>query len=271
MAPPQAEILLLWLIGKCIPAQNNLILGIFSLNFYNASTNEAKCLYKFLSFLCSAVSHQKITISEISNKKFQPQYKDGAYSHSFLASVNGTRTIIDETEYELNQPGQDQESLKSNTLSEKAKENLEFLSQAVSAQKLSYDFEGSINTFIFSSPILVFSALPSIFGADVSLPIGETTLEKEFDFSPSDLMIYRYYIENTRLLENSPFDDEVEKLVSDVMKNMISTRKVSQQDLHIFMTLCELRAKSEGSQLTSQHISEVQNLFQYILQNRVHK
>ena len=81
-------------------------------------------------------------------------------------------------------------------------------------------------------------------------------------------MLFRFYIENSRYIPNSPYNNDIKSLITEAMKRLLKIG-VGQHDLHTFSTLCELRAQSEGSPITPQHITEVEALFESIVQNRI--
>jgi hypothetical protein len=242
--PLQAELLLLWLVGRTrAHVYSGLPMGIISLNFFRATPESASILIELLSQLCSALSIVPFTIESFNSCVIRPSRALGELRPTILSGVKDTRIVIDETGLE---PG---------VLSAEGIDNLSILQDIASSQFFQFVSEGQLFDQLTSFPLLVFSNAASLIKTTISVPIG-TVNSPELTLEPELVQMLRAYVEQARFA-HWELDDEGSAFVAEQMALVLqSDKRVEQSDLHLLMFLDELNCVSLGSPGTNPEIWE---------------
>jgi len=247
----QTEMLMLWLAGRVTHRIGEIPFGLFSLNLFGVSCDNANSIYSILESVCSYIAKVNLNVASFNRQSLKPKVIQNDIHNTVFLSPTETRYIVDET------------SLDVGNFNEVGTENLNLIKKLMDDQSLSYYIEKADYEIPVSCPVLSLSISRSVLKCQVSIPLGET---KEIPDSNSiaDLDIIRHYIERIRFHEANPSETNGsimhERLIS-IMNECV----ISQESLQLLYLLALLKACLVGENDISEEIWETTvNLFMFI-------
>ena len=240
LEPLQAEVLLLWLMGRCRSDKYaSLPIGLISVNFTGCTPAQAAVISSLLAFLCTALNYVKVTCASMNETSLRPSVVNGEYKPTVLSAALNTRMVIDETE------------LTEGTLTQQGRENFEILKEMVHTQAFDMFVEGALFPMRASYPTIILSGQSkSLIGATLTLPVGAVQ-PADLTMDPELLSVLRMYIEQVRTTEYHLPDETANFLSEQIDAVHKSDPSITQADLHLLMHLDELNCISVGQPTTN--------------------
>jgi hypothetical protein len=234
LEPLQAEMLLLWLMGRVRSHQATMAVGCFSLNFVGCGSQDAAVVIRLLTFLCTALNVVYFTIDSFNAAEFRPMRTDGEWKTSVLSASNETRLLIDETELG---PG---------TLAKQGCVNLRTLQDIIAQQSFMVDSEGVLFDEFVSFPTIVLSQTKSLFKCQVTISIGNLTVAPQ-DLEPELISLLRWYVEEARFTDWTLAGEGLAFVVEQLAAMIAADHRVKTPPLlHLLMAINELNCVSLG-------------------------
>lgn len=244
--PPQAELLLLWMIGSVKSRKSGILLGLFSLNLFGCTKHIAKLIIHLFKYLFTAIIDIPLSIDYFNSIPFIPTVENQELKPTPLILASGTRLIIDETELDVG------------NFNQTGIENCQIIRKIFDQQQIDYVFEGELLSFNISYPTLILSQTRTILSDQQTqiqafCPVGNVN-QPEINIDPNLLMIIRRYIENIRYCEFSISDEDSKFTQEQLFKLLQSNRELTQANLHFLMIIAKLCSISLGSNSITKEI-----------------
>lgn len=255
--PPQAELLLLWMVGSVRARKDLILLGVFSLNLFEVEPQVAKLIIELFKFILTSVTDINLSVDEFNSRTLRPSIEHSELKSTPLMAACDTRLIINETE------------LDEGKFDLVGMENIRILKKLIGQQAVDYYCEGDIFEMPVSYPTLILSQSRSIlsdplFPIQAYVPIGSVN-QKEIDVDPSIIKLIRRYVENIRYCDFDINDEDTE-IASGKLSEIIKSYRLEHSDYHFFMILNKLNCISHGSDsITDEYWDQACELFKATL------
>lgn len=242
MEPIQAELLLLWLMGRAGIRYPSFVIGLISLNFTGCTPAHASAMSMLLAFLCTALNYVKVTCGAMNEVTLRPSVVNGEYKATPMSAALNTRLVLDETE------------LTEGEVTEKGRDNFGILTDVVQTQTFKMLFEQEMFLMEVSYPTIIFSGQSrSVISTTVAVPIGNVR-PASLDMDPGLLALLRMYIEQARTTEYQLSDETASFVTAQLDAVHKSDPSITQEDLHLLMHLDRLNCISVGQSDTNEEL-----------------
>jgi hypothetical protein len=228
--------------------------GLISLNFTGCDPESASVIARFLAIFCTTLNVIEFTVGNFNTIELRPSRTEGEFKPTPISAANETRILIDET------------MLDQGILSQRGLANMKLMQELIDNQTYQIDSEGDFFDVNVSFPVIVISAVRSLFRCTVSVPIGAVALP-DIDVDQQTLALLRWYVEEARMT-NWALDREGQAFAEQQVEAVIrANRSLTMTDLQLLMSLHELVCVSFGAVQTSPEIWEhVLQLFASVME-----
>jgi hypothetical protein len=241
LEPLQAELLLLWLVGRA--RSHDVLQGLISLNFTGCERQTASGIARFLTFFCTTLNVVEFTVGNFNDIELRPSRTEGEFKPTALSAGNETRILIDET------------MLDEGVLSARGLGNMRLMQEVIDNQTYEIDSEGDFFDVKLSFAVIVLSAVRSMFKCTISVPIGAVHFT-DLDIDQQTLAMLRWYVEEARMTDWALDPEGQAFAVQQVEAVIRADRSSTMSDLQLLMSLHELVCVSFGAAQTTPEIWE---------------
>jgi hypothetical protein len=174
--PLQAELLLLWMVGRR-RRENPIggVMGLISLAFSGCTPESISAVAEIIGALCTAVS-----VLPVESMSLRPRHTSDEFQMSPLILPSGTRILVDESRVDV------------------ASDDFLVLQTLISDQRIDAVVGGPLYSLEASFPVLVLSSGPTQFHTSVEVDIGEVAVGIELPIEENVISVLRYYVETVR-------------------------------------------------------------------------
>ena len=256
LEPIQAEILLLWMVGNVKVRKDEILLGLFSLNFFGATPEIANSLIHFFKFILTSVENVTLTCESLNSINLRPTIENMEFKSTPLSAPNNTKLIIDETKLSVGH------------FNEVGVKNLQILQQVIDDQSIDYQIECSPIKIFLSFPTLIISTSRSLLNTQMYYPIGNIN-QTNLNVDPALLALIRKYLENIKNFDYVMSEEDGQLVQQELTEILKSDKNIQQNDLHLLMILNQLNCISAGdSKITKERWDQSVFLFKSLYQYR---
>uniref|UniRef100_UPI00358FA7D1 mini-chromosome maintenance complex-binding protein isoform X2 n=1 Tax=Myxine glutinosa TaxID=7769 RepID=UPI00358FA7D1 len=257
-----AECLIFHLLSSVYARHDVTPMGKFTLNLIGCpNSNYSQELYGILQQLVPTSFRLPMTLEMMNGQRFCPRkdYSANRLLAGILQLASGSLLMIDETELQAGQ------------LDVTGVQNITALGNAVTWQKVDYDFDFHQMEFPCNLNIIITSEGKSLLPSDCQVRLKPQVVLANFNeyfealrssLSPALLDKFRVYLTLTRLMEYN-IDDSISKIVEEDFVEMrrLEPDNITGENLHMLLTVARLLSLSVGqSSLTSQRWQRTKEL-----------
>jgi len=238
-----AELVLMVLISKVHTRTEMLSLGKFSLNLSGCKLDSreqlsiAEAISSVIGKICPTLAHLPLTVPALNARSWTPK-KDYVFNRlraGPLQLAASTVLVLDETR------------LESGTLTETGVRNVDAIKALTVLQDLEYDFQYHQMRMPVDVPVIIVSDTKSIIPADVTLPLRRVRAPKLVGASDQELDCIRTFIAGMRLMKHVISEQTSESIEAEIVSARQSDTKLTQDALHLMLTMARLHALSQGN------------------------
>uniref|UniRef100_A0A8C4Q7A1 Mini-chromosome maintenance complex-binding protein n=1 Tax=Eptatretus burgeri TaxID=7764 RepID=A0A8C4Q7A1_EPTBU len=242
-----AEYLLFHLLSSVYARRDVMPMGKFTLNLSGcANSNYSQELYAILRQLVPTSFRLPMTLEVMNGQRFCPRkdYSANRLLAGILQLSSGSLLMIDETELQTGQ------------LDVTGVQNITALGNAITWQKVDYDFDFHQMEFPCNLNIVVTSEGKSLLPSDCQVRLKPQVVLANFNeyfgalrnsLSPALLDKFRVYLTLTRMMEYN-IDDVISKAVEEDFVEMrrLEPDSITAENLHMLLTVARLLSLSVG-------------------------
>ncbi|CAA22598.1 MCM binding protein homolog Mcb1 [Schizosaccharomyces pombe] len=234
-----AESLMLALLSNVVHKTTGLVIGGFTLNLTNCTSELVSQLVSVLRPLIKRMVIQKVNVAELNRKPLYPLSDGETLDTSHLQVAPGTLIVLDETE------------LSSGTLNDVGCRNVQFLSSLISQQDLTFFYPFSSFTVHSNVRIIILSHGRSILPADVGCRCrGDSPDTIEFPTDSDELQEFCNFFHMWNMRANIP-ENMLDYIQSTYVSSRQYNKEINEKTLSLQINCSRLYAKSFGRQLVS--------------------
>ncbi|EPX74613.1 MCM binding protein [Schizosaccharomyces octosporus yFS286] len=245
-----SESLLLSLLSNVVHRADSFIVGSFSLNLTNCTSEHASRIISLIKTLTKRTVVQKIDVNELNKEPLYPRSDGDTLSIGRLQLAPGTLLILDETE------------LSSGTLNDTGVRNVAFLSYLLSQQEITFAYPFSSYNIQTDVRIVVLSHGKSILpvNAVYASKFDETLMSVETSLPSDDIERLSNYLDMWTRTADIP-TDMLEFIQSNYVRSRRDGLQTNEKVLSIEINCSRLYAKSLASNFVSrQHFEQASRL-----------